>query len=922
MDGKRIIIAALAVVAALIAANGASATDVGQEAADQIDPAVYQHYLDDLLYTHNGDNRGADGPELALARENIIDTFVSFGLPVELQHFMYMGDHYNVIATQVGTKYPDSYFLIGSHYDSVDNPGADDNASGTALVMEVARVLSQYDTDYTIKYVAFDMEEWGLIGSYYYTDTHGADDILGMVSIDMIAYDIGEYACDVHSTTPNRIWANTVINAVNLYGNDLAASFAGASYGSDHWPFEGIGVPACLLIEAWGNPCYHQQCDNVDTPNYISYGYATDFARSIAGLLAVEAGAFPHDCDENDILDAEEIAADPLLDCDGNGRLDTCEYDGGLDCNTNGISDICDIYHYQTSEDCDANDVPDECEDTSLDCNTNGIWDACDISSGVSSDCNGNHVPDDCDIDAGVSEDCNLNTIPDDCELAENLAVVEQLPQGSDSTYATNFDDAGLSEYNIKQWDDFTLAEATTLSGGIAYFEPPNWTGFSNVQFLIEIADAPGGAEAGANVIFSATGYGQPGSGAVNWDFGLTTFPAGTYWLSVQAQGGYLQYGLAYWLRTNYGLPAGSEHYFHNPGGGFGVGTLPIPASQTAYHSVPADMAFRLVVHGASDCNGNGTLDECDLRDGVSFDVNGNSVPDECEDRVPPQPDPMGFDAPDGLPRPLGTNQITMTAIQAIDNTSGIEYMFSTGSGSVLTQWRQDRTLVVSGLNKNWPYSYKVKARDTSPFHNETAYSTPAYWTATAIETPAGIEVSNVTATSMQVKALGNFTNLNLGESGLYFELTPAASGSGANEWTHASSATSRVLSNLSPCTEYTLRVKARNFYGSRGGAFETPWTAAVTITTGRLLAGDCNCDNEVNYADVAILRAAFGSSLGDPAYDPDADVDANGTVDCDDWQTIKASWTGRRVPLFEHCNPPMPTSQPTEIETRSLVRP
>ncbi|MCZ6655284.1 MAG: hypothetical protein O7D91_19935, partial [Planctomycetota bacterium] len=60
------------------------------------------------------------------------------------------------------------------------------------------------------------------------------------------------------------------------------------------------------------------------------------------------------------------------------------------------IADSCDIVD-GTSADCDANTVPDECQDTSADCNDNGVWDACDIADGTSEDCTENGVPDECE---------------------------------------------------------------------------------------------------------------------------------------------------------------------------------------------------------------------------------------------------------------------------------------------------------------------------------------------------------------------------------------------------------------------------------------------------------------------------------------------------------------------------------------------
>jgi hypothetical protein len=77
-----------------------------------------------------------------------------------------------------------------------------------------------------------------------------------------------------------------------------------------------------------------------------------------------------------------------------------------LDCNDNGAGDHCDIVA-GVSQDCDLNDVPDECQP---DCNGDGVPDICEP------DCNANGVPDPCDIAAATSDDCNANGIPDECD--------------------------------------------------------------------------------------------------------------------------------------------------------------------------------------------------------------------------------------------------------------------------------------------------------------------------------------------------------------------------------------------------------------------------------------------------------------------------------------------------------------------------
>jgi hypothetical protein len=270
----------------------------GTVIAGQISQSSYTNYLDNLLYTHDGDNRDAlSGPDHGPARAAIVAAFQSFpGLTVQQEPFTYsLGTHYNVVATQVGTLHPAQYYVIGAHYDSAGTPGADDNASGVAGVLEIARVLSAYPTDYTIKYIAFDVEEYGLWGSKAYVDAHPTDDILGMISMDMIAHDPGGGVADIWGKTASNAIKLDLRDAVLAYSGGLTAVLQTETFSrSDHGPFQDDGYQACLLIEPdidTENPCYHQACDSVDTPNYISYSYAVKVTRSAAGYLADHAGA-------------------------------------------------------------------------------------------------------------------------------------------------------------------------------------------------------------------------------------------------------------------------------------------------------------------------------------------------------------------------------------------------------------------------------------------------------------------------------------------------------------------------------------------------------------------------------------------------------------------------------------------------------
>lgn len=164
--------------------------------------------------------------------------------------------------------------------------------------------------------------------------------------------------------------------------------------------------------------------DSLDEIGNALLGWQVDTVEITTGLGGL-------DCNTNGIPDECDIASGSSGDCNGNGRPDECEPDE--DCNSNGVQDICDIA--AGSDDCNGNSVPDECELTGNDCNsnglldecepdedcnTNGVQDICDLAAGTSTDCNGNLVPDECEL---TGNDCNSNGVPDDCELAGGSEV-------------------------------------------------------------------------------------------------------------------------------------------------------------------------------------------------------------------------------------------------------------------------------------------------------------------------------------------------------------------------------------------------------------------------------------------------------------------------------------------------------------------
>jgi Zn-dependent M28 family amino/carboxypeptidase len=264
----------------------------------QVSQSSYSNYLagTDFLYTHAGNNRNDHTANHSAAMQNIYNTFGSFGLTASYDLF---GTGTNVVAVKTGTVHPEQVYIIGAHYDSVGNAGADDNASGVAAVLEAARVLADFQFEATLRFVAFDREEDGLIGSTAYAAAHAGDNILGMLSLDMIAYNAPSRlnTALLYGRSASDPLKLALSNAISLYGEGITVSDLGQFDASDHAPFEARGFQAALLIEGamnrylgYLNPNYHTANDNVDQAGYIDYLYATRMTRSAVGWLATDAG--------------------------------------------------------------------------------------------------------------------------------------------------------------------------------------------------------------------------------------------------------------------------------------------------------------------------------------------------------------------------------------------------------------------------------------------------------------------------------------------------------------------------------------------------------------------------------------------------------------------------------------------------------
>jgi hypothetical protein len=240
-----------------------------------------------------------------IAADYIEQKLASYGLDVYNQQFSASGR--NVYGIQTGTKYPDKQYIICAHYDDMPGgliaPGADDNASGTAAVLEAARIFSQYVSDYTIIYALWDEEEQNLVGSKYYAQLAQAegDSIMGVINLDMIAWDSNDDGvAEIHVRPIAKSFdlkdLMSDINSVYNLGLDLQTINPGTDR-SDHASFWSWGYGAILLIEDFSgddfNAYYHTSNDLVTHFNQAYYLKMSSTANGTLATLANVTGLVP-----------------------------------------------------------------------------------------------------------------------------------------------------------------------------------------------------------------------------------------------------------------------------------------------------------------------------------------------------------------------------------------------------------------------------------------------------------------------------------------------------------------------------------------------------------------------------------------------------------------------------------------------------
>ncbi|MEU6904814.1 M20/M25/M40 family metallo-hydrolase [Streptomyces coeruleorubidus] len=268
---------------------------------DSVSADALRNTVEELAAFHT---RHTFSPLVGPAAEEIVNRLTAAGYPDVVRRTWTNAGHSadNVICTKPGTAPGSPVVLLCAHYDcrmedpddaTARAPGADDNASGVAAIIEIARLLATVPLPSTIRFVAFSGEEQGLWGSSAYAEAlHAAGDgAHRVVNLDMVGRPPADGSVTVERDLGNSVPGNDA--ASQAFAEVMARAAAdhtalpvrlGPIYSSDYMPFEARGDVTIGAYEGEGNPHYHRTSD---TPETLDYGYLADVTRlTLATLLA------------------------------------------------------------------------------------------------------------------------------------------------------------------------------------------------------------------------------------------------------------------------------------------------------------------------------------------------------------------------------------------------------------------------------------------------------------------------------------------------------------------------------------------------------------------------------------------------------------------------------------------------------------
>lgn len=237
---------------------------------------------------------------LLQVEQYLIESFQRSGLLVKTHGFRALGGTYhNVVASLPAVRDKKAPpLLIGAHYDTVaESPGADDNASGLAVILEAAEQLAQVQLARPVHFIGFCLEEWNLLGSRAYAAhlRKQGREIRGAIVLECVGFASQAEGSQTQPPIPVKVPATgdflgvvgnepakTLVETIVQAGQQAAAPLKAIplvvpgqgeqfpdTRRSDHASFWAYGFPAVMLTDTanFRNPHYHQPTDTLETLN-------------------------------------------------------------------------------------------------------------------------------------------------------------------------------------------------------------------------------------------------------------------------------------------------------------------------------------------------------------------------------------------------------------------------------------------------------------------------------------------------------------------------------------------------------------------------------------------------------------------------------------------------------------------------------
>ena len=244
-----------------------------------------------MIYGRRGDQPATWTPGLAVHQDAWPDEFHSVDIKIESRQQVPISTT-NVIGYQKGTRFPDKYIVIIGHYDHLGRlgpnhyfPGANDNASGIALMANIATHFKDTPLPYSLLYIAFSGEEKGLLGSNYFVENTpiALDSIRFLINLDMVASGSGGMVALGGHDSPEEYELLKTINDSLELGPLRKRSNAP---NSDHYFFLEKGVPGFFLYTDKGTQPYHHMNDVPETLDWDEFDDTFQLVRRFIHALS------------------------------------------------------------------------------------------------------------------------------------------------------------------------------------------------------------------------------------------------------------------------------------------------------------------------------------------------------------------------------------------------------------------------------------------------------------------------------------------------------------------------------------------------------------------------------------------------------------------------------------------------------------